>query len=70
MQCLCQNLKFDVIKKLTNLAENQNVNELAEQYLSKNTKKVGLFVNANIELIEYITEYVNLDFIIINLVFL
>ena len=33
------------------------------KFFSKNTKKVGLFVNANIELIEYITEYVNLDFI-------
>ena len=43
-----KNLKFDVIRKLTNLAENQNVNELAEQYLSKNTKKVAKILNENV----------------------
>ena len=33
------------------------------KFLPKTAKKVGLFVNANIDLIEHITEFVNLDFI-------
>ena len=33
------------------------------KFFSKNSKKVGLFVNADIDLIEHITEFVNLDFI-------
>ena len=32
-------------------------------FLPKNSKKVGLFVNSNIDLIEYITKFVSLDFI-------
>ena len=33
------------------------------KFLPKTAKKVGLFVNANLDLIEHITEFVNLDFI-------
>ena len=33
------------------------------KFFSKNSKKVGLFVNVDIDLIEHITEFVNLDFI-------
>lgn len=43
-----KDLKFEVLKKLTNLAENHSVNELAEQYLSRNTKKVAKILNENV----------------------
>ena len=33
------------------------------KFLPKTAKKVGLFVNANLDLIEHIAEFVNLDFI-------
>tara|TARA_B100000674_G_scaffold417289_1_gene367204 strand:+ start:252 stop:1229 length:978 start_codon:yes stop_codon:yes gene_type:complete len=42
-----KNLGFDTVKKLTNLAENFSVNELADQYLSKNRKNVAKILNEN-----------------------
>ncbi len=39
---------IEVIEKLTNLAENISVNELADQYLTKNQKYVSKILNENI----------------------
>ena len=39
---------IEVIKKLTNLAENISVNELVDQYLTKNQKNVSKILNENI----------------------
>lgn len=41
-------IDIDVIKKLTNLSENYDVSELADNYLEKNTKKVSKILNENI----------------------
>ncbi len=38
---------YEAIKKLTNLAENYGVNELVDQYLSKNTKNIAKILNEN-----------------------
>tara|TARA_B100000886_G_scaffold195574_1_gene134759 strand:- start:888 stop:1868 length:981 start_codon:yes stop_codon:yes gene_type:complete len=40
-------IDFEAIKKLTNLGEDYGVNELADQYLSKNTKNVAKILNEN-----------------------
>ena len=40
-------IDIDVIKKLTNLSENYDVSELADNYLEKNTKKVSKILNEN-----------------------
>ena len=40
-------ISFDVINKLSNLSENYEVNELANSYLSKNTKNVSKILNEN-----------------------
>ena len=40
-------IDFETIKKLTNLGEDYSVNELADQYLSKNTKNVAKILNEN-----------------------
>ena len=42
-----KNLEFETVRKLTNLSENYNVSELADQYLSKNTKNVAKILNEN-----------------------
>ncbi len=40
-------IEYEAIKKLTNLAENYNVSELVDNYLSKNTKNVAKILNEN-----------------------
>ena len=40
-------ISFDVINKLSNLSENYEVNELANNYLAKNTKNVSKILNEN-----------------------
>ena len=40
-------IDFETIKKLTNLGENYGVNELADQFLCKNTKNVSKILNEN-----------------------
>tara|TARA_B100001248_G_C27394650_1_gene464662 strand:- start:2041 stop:3018 length:978 start_codon:yes stop_codon:yes gene_type:complete len=42
-----KNITIDVVEKLTNLSENHDVNELANNYLSKNTKNVAKILNEN-----------------------
>ena len=42
-----KNIKFETVKKLTNLAENVELNELVDQYLIKNTKRVTKILNEN-----------------------
>ena len=42
-----KNLKHEIVKKLTNLSENIDVNELVDQYLIKNTKHVTKILNEN-----------------------
>ena len=42
-----KNIHIDNLKKLTNLAENYAVNELADHYLSKNTKGIAKILNEN-----------------------
>ena len=42
-----KNLQYDIVKKLTNLSENIDVNELVDQYLIKNTKHVTKILNEN-----------------------
>ena len=42
-----KNIKYEDLEKLTNLAENYNVFELAENYLAKNIKKVSNILNEN-----------------------
>ncbi len=42
-----KNIELDTIQKLTNLAENYGVNELADSYLAKNTKTVSTILNEN-----------------------
>ena len=43
-----KNIDFHTIKKLTNLSENFQVNELADQYLCKNKKNISKILNENI----------------------
>ena len=38
-------LEYETIKKLTNLSENYNVGELADQFLSKNSRKISKILN-------------------------
>ena len=40
-------LEYETIKKLTNLSENYNVGELADQFLSKNSRKISKILNEN-----------------------
>ncbi len=42
-----KNITYEIIKKLSNLSENYDVNELANCYLSKNTKNVTKIFNEN-----------------------
>ena len=35
-----KNLEYEIVSKLTNLAENYGVSELADQYLCKNVKQI------------------------------
>jgi len=42
-----KNIQYEDLEKLTNLAENYNVFELAENYLAKNIKKVSNILNEN-----------------------
>tara|TARA_B100000242_G_C42996904_1_gene463022 strand:+ start:72 stop:1049 length:978 start_codon:yes stop_codon:yes gene_type:complete len=42
-----KNIEFETVKKLTNLAENVELNELVDQYLIKNTKRVTKILNEN-----------------------
>ena len=42
-----KNLQHEIIKKLTNLSENIDINELVDQYLIKNTKHVTKILNEN-----------------------
>ena len=42
-----KNISFDVINKLSNLSENYEVNELANNYLAKNKKNVSKILNEN-----------------------
>ena len=42
-----KNIDLEAIQKLTNLAENYGVNELADSYLAKNTKSVSTILNEN-----------------------
>ena len=42
-----KNLQHETVKKLTNLSENIDVNELADQFLIKNTKHVTKILNEN-----------------------
>ena len=38
---------FEIIQKLSNLAESHNVSELADNYLAKNQKNVARILNEN-----------------------
>ena len=40
-------ITFEVIQKLSNLAENYDINELADSYLLKNKKKISRILNEN-----------------------
>ncbi len=42
-----KNIEYDVVEKLSNLAENYDVGELVNNYLSKNTRKVAKILNEN-----------------------
>ena len=42
-----KNIDFEIIQKLSNLAESHNVSELAENYLAKNQKNVARILNEN-----------------------
>ena len=42
-----KNIDFEIIQKLSNLAESHNVNELADNYLAKNQKNVARILNEN-----------------------
>ena len=42
-----KNLQHEIVKKLTNLSENIDINELVDQYLIKNTKHVTKILNEN-----------------------
>ena len=42
-----KNIEFETVKKLTNLAENVELNELVDQYLIKNKKRVTKILNEN-----------------------
>ena len=42
-----KNIDFEIIQKLSNLAENHNVSELADNYLAKNQKNVARILNEN-----------------------
>lgn len=42
-----KNIDLEAIQKLTNLAENYGVNQLADSYLAKNTKSVSTILNEN-----------------------
>ena len=42
-----KNIQYDDLEKLTNLAENYSVFELAENYLAKNIKKISNILNEN-----------------------
>ena len=42
-----KNITYEIIEKLSNLSENYDVNELANCYLSKNTKNVTKIFNEN-----------------------
>ena len=40
-------INFDVVQKLSNLAENYDLNELADSYLSKNKRNIAKILNEN-----------------------
>ena len=40
-------INFDVVQKLSNLAENYDLNELADSYLSKNKRNISKILNEN-----------------------
>ena len=40
-------IDYEIVKKLTNLVENYGVNELADNYLSKNRKNISKILNEN-----------------------
>ena len=42
-----KNIGYEAIKKLTNLAENYDISELVDHYLTKNTKNVAKILNEN-----------------------
>tara|TARA_B100000886_G_scaffold339117_1_gene303634 strand:- start:970 stop:1947 length:978 start_codon:yes stop_codon:yes gene_type:complete len=42
-----KNIDYKIIQKITNLAENFNVNELAENFLSKDKKNISKILNEN-----------------------
>ena len=42
-----KNIEYEVVEKLSNLAENYDVGELVNNYLSKNTRKVAKILNEN-----------------------
>ena len=42
-----KNLEYEIVSKLTNLAENYGVSELADQYLCKNVKQITKILNEN-----------------------
>ena len=42
-----KNIDFEIIQKLSNLAESHNVSELADNYLAKNQKNVARILNEN-----------------------
>ncbi len=42
-----KNINFEIVKKLSNLAENFSVSELADSYLEKNSKNVVKILNEN-----------------------
>ena len=42
-----KNIDFEIIQKLSNLAENHNVSELADNYLAKNQRNVARILNEN-----------------------
>ena len=42
-----KNISYETIQKLSNLSENYDVSELANSYLSKNTKNVAKIFNEN-----------------------
>ena len=42
-----KNIDYKIIQKITNLAENFDVNELAENFLSKDKKNISKILNEN-----------------------
>ena len=42
-----KSIDYDVVKKLTNIGENYSVNELADNFLSKNKKNISKILNEN-----------------------